>query len=129
MTARKLPEDAFAFYVALGATRSYETVAKHYGSHKRTVVRTADREEWMQRLAAIERKAREVTDAKLADQLAEMNDRHRKLLLAVASRAAGATPTINRAARSARVAGTESAREARARRGSLLPNGSRGRPT
>jgi hypothetical protein len=87
---RKLPDDAFAFYVALGLSRSYDTVAKHYHVHKRTVVRTVEREEWAKRLQAIERKAQEVTDSKLADDLHEMNLRHRKMMLAMAARAANA---------------------------------------
>jgi hypothetical protein len=86
----KLTVDSFALYVALGAERSYDAVAKHYGVAKRTVVRVAEREQWQARLEAIERKAREATDAKLTDELHEMSLRHRKLLLAMASRAATA---------------------------------------
>jgi len=86
----KLSTDAFALYVGLASERSYEAVARHYGVTKRTVVRTAERECWAKRLEAIERKARETTDAKLADELHEMSLRHRKLLLAMASRAATA---------------------------------------
>lgn len=86
----KLTTDAFALYVALGPERSYDAVAKHYAVSKRTVVRVAEREQWQARLDAIERKAREATDAKLSDELHEMSLRHRKLLLAMASRAATA---------------------------------------
>lgn len=88
---RKMPDDAFAFYVALGPDqRSYELVGKHYGVHKKTVTRTAEREQWQARLEVIERRAREATDAKLAKDLHAMDMRHRKLLLGIASRAASA---------------------------------------
>lgn len=89
----KLTADSFALYVALGPERSYDAVAKHQGVTKRTVVRVAEREQWQARLEAIERKAREATDAKLSDELHEMSLRHRKLLLAMASRAATAIQT------------------------------------
>lgn len=88
---RKMPDDAFAFYVALGPDqRSYELVGKHYGVNKKTVTRTAEREQWQARLEVIERRAREATDAKLAKDLHAMDMRHRKLLLGIASRAASA---------------------------------------
>ena len=32
---RKIPQDALAFYVSLGAERSYQKVAKEYGVTKR----------------------------------------------------------------------------------------------
>jgi hypothetical protein len=86
----KLPEDAFAFYVALGPARSYDTVAEHFKVHKRTVVRSAAREKWPERLAAIEKKTREIVDSKLAEDRSEMDLRHRKLLRAMASRVASA---------------------------------------
>lgn len=87
---RKLPADAFAFYCALGSERSYEAVARNFQVAKKTVVRAADREQWQSRLEAIERKAREATDSKLADDLHDMSLRHRKLLMAMAARAATA---------------------------------------
>lgn len=87
---QKLPEDAFAFYVGLGAERSYQAVAEHFGVTKRTIVRAATREGWTARLAAIEASAQERADAKLAEGLAQTRERHLKLLRAMASRAAQA---------------------------------------
>jgi hypothetical protein len=86
----KVPSDAFAFYVALGPERSYQAVGDHFGVTKRTIVRTAGRENWSARLEAIEKKTRELTDAKLASDLHEMQLRHQKIVLAMASRAAKA---------------------------------------
>lgn len=87
---QRLPDEAFASYVNLGPGRSYQAIADQYGVHKRTVVRTAEREQWATRLAAIEQKAREAVDAHLVGELQERRLRQRKLVLAVASRAAKA---------------------------------------
>ena len=48
------------------------------------------RDRWQQRLEDIEREAQAATDAKLARAMTDMNMRHRKLLLGIASRAAQA---------------------------------------
>lgn len=87
---QRLPDEAFAAYVNLGPSRSYQAIADEFGVHKRTVVRTAEREEWATRLAAIEKKAREAVDEKLAGELQDRKLRQRKLVLAIASRAAKA---------------------------------------
>ena len=87
---KRLPADAFGFYVALGSARSYQAVADHFEVHKRTVVRTADRENWNERLEAIEKEARASADKQLAKDLGDAYLRHRKILAAMASRAARA---------------------------------------
>ena len=46
----KLPDDCFAYYVSLGAERSYHAVARHYGVTKRTVARRAAEEDWQGKL-------------------------------------------------------------------------------
>lgn len=83
----KLPPDSFALYVGLGPERSYSTVAEHYHCTKRAVVKCARREGWAQRLADIEAMARKQTDAKLAETISEIDERHRKLLRGIAARA------------------------------------------
>jgi hypothetical protein len=87
---KRLPPDAFNFYVALGSERSHKLVADHFDVHKRTVTRTADRENWNERLAAVEKEARENSDKQLAKDLGDQRLRHRKMLTAMASRAARA---------------------------------------
>jgi len=86
----KLPEDAFAFYVALGTDRSYDAVAAHFQVNRRTVVRGAARDRWAERLEAIEQTTRALNDAKLAGEIHEMHMQHNKLLKAMASRVASA---------------------------------------
>jgi len=73
---RRIPPDAFDYYASLGSTRSYQTVADHYGVSKRAVTKCARRESWQERLARIESQVRDRSDRKIADAIEEMNDRH-----------------------------------------------------
>lgn len=88
--SRRIPEDAFSFYVALGADRSYQRVADHFGVSKRGIIKVADRENWAERLDAIEESVRGRIDERLGETLEEMQARHLKLLRAMAGRAARA---------------------------------------
>lgn len=74
----RLPTDAFEYYTSLGEARSYQAVADHYGVSKRAVTKRAARDTWQDRLTSIEHKARERSDEKLVDVMAEMKDRHLK---------------------------------------------------
>lgn len=87
---RKIPNDAFAYYVSLGTERSYSAVAAKYGVSKRGVQKAATKEDWTARLAHIEAEVRERMDEKLGEGLEEMQTRHLKLLKAVSARAAQA---------------------------------------
>lgn len=84
---RKLPSDAFTFYVSLGPERSYGAVAKHFHVDKRTVLRHASAQKWQAQLAEIEKKAQAKTQERLVSTLDEMNDRHLKVLRAVLGKA------------------------------------------
>lgn len=77
---RKLPEDAFDFYFSLGPGRSYDAVAKKFGVSKRSVTTLAAKEDWQARLANVQQKARERSDAKAIETLEQMSDRHIKAL-------------------------------------------------
>ena len=85
--AKRLPPEAFTYYVGLGPERSYLAVAEHFGVSKQSVTRAAAREDWQPRLADIERRARESTDQKAAESLEAMNDRHLKTLRVIQSKA------------------------------------------
>lgn len=82
----KLGPDAFAVYVAMGQSRSYSRVADHYGVSKQSVVRLAGREDWATRLADIEGEMRERAERKAVETLEEVNERHRKMLRAIAGK-------------------------------------------
>ena len=84
----KLPPDAFGYFASLGPVRTHKLVGDHYGVAVRTVQRTAEREDWAKRIEAIEIEARKTVDAKIAGEMAEVHLRHRKLLTAMAARAA-----------------------------------------
>lgn len=85
--AIKLPKDAFEFYVGLGPDRSYQAVADHFAVTKRAVTNRARKEQWQQRVAEIEAKARQGTEQRLVETLEDMNTRHIKSLRIVQARA------------------------------------------
>ena len=85
---KSLPANAFSHFVALGPGRTHQAVADHFDVHLRTVQRTAKADNWAERLKTIERESRQAADKALAEDLAEMQLRHRKLLRAMAARAA-----------------------------------------
>lgn len=85
--SRKIPKDAFAYYVALGPSRSYQRVADHYGTDKRTVTRHAVKEHWSERLLEAERKAHNVSEDDAVAILREMNTRHLRIAKALQGKA------------------------------------------
>lgn len=87
MARRKLPPDAFSYYVNLGTGRSYAQVAEQFGVTKRAVVNLALRERWQVQVEELERKAREKSNAKAGESLEEMNERHLKIARAVQNKA------------------------------------------
>jgi hypothetical protein len=86
MVAR-IPPDAFDVYFSLGPSRSYQAVAARFGVTKRAVTKHAVRAGWQQRLADLERKARERSDDKIVETLDSMNGRHLRMWQVVQGRA------------------------------------------
>ena len=101
----KLPADAFAQYVGMGAARTYEGLAGRLGVSKRTIVRHATKEQWQERLTRMTAEARERTDAKLTETLAAVDERHLRTVRAVQARGLEALKTtpLTSAAAAARV--------------------------
>ena len=85
--AKKLADDAFEFYFALGSERSYEAVAAKYGVTKKTVSRRATEEGWVERLEEVKSQAKAKSNDRLSETIAEMHTRHLKMLKAVQGRA------------------------------------------
>jgi hypothetical protein len=83
---RKLPDDLFERYVALGPTRTYAALAEPFGATRRAVAKRAAKEGWSERLQQIESQAREKSDAMIVDAISEMRSRHLKTLRAVNAR-------------------------------------------
>ena len=77
---RKIPQDALAFYVSLGAERSYQKVAKEYGVTKRAVVNVATRERWQEQVEELERTAREDAREKMKSTIEATYEQHMKAL-------------------------------------------------
>jgi hypothetical protein len=76
---KRLPADALGYYLNLGAARSYQAVAEHFGVSKRTVTTAATRERWQEHLDESQRKAQEKIGESYVDAIAQANERHVKL--------------------------------------------------
>jgi hypothetical protein len=83
----KIPPEAFDFYVSLGHTRTYQQVADKYDVSRRAIQKVADRDNWGERLDAIEREAQERAERALVDSVAEARARHLKMLKGISGRA------------------------------------------
>ena len=83
----KIPPDALEYYLALGADRSYQKVADHYGVSKRAVTKHAARDRWQDKLIEFERKAREGAEKRALESLEGMNLRHLKSLKIIQGKA------------------------------------------
>ena len=84
---RKIPDDAFGYYIGLGPSRSYEAVASKYGVSKRSVTRLAVREHWQQKDASIRHNAQAATEKRAEETIEAMTERHLRYLRAIQSRA------------------------------------------
>jgi hypothetical protein len=82
-----LPAEAFAYYLNLGAGRSYEAVRKHFNVSKRAVVKRAVREHWQEKVSDLEAKARAAAEQKACENLEAMNERHLKSLRVIQGKA------------------------------------------
>ena len=85
--SRKLPLDAFDYYVSLDVGRSYSAVAKKYGVSKGCVVNAAKREQWQQRLKEIEDKARRASEERAVESMQAITDRHLRAMRAIQAKA------------------------------------------
>ena len=84
---RRLPPDAFAYYLGLGVTRSYQAVADHFDVTKTAVANLAEREGWPERLRKAEQRVAEAAAKKAEETLAEMDLRHLRSLRAIQGKA------------------------------------------
>ena len=84
---RKLPPEAFEFYIGLGIGRGYQAVASHYEVSKGTVSSLAKKDNWQERLTRIERDARSKADGKALETLEQVNERHIKAARVIQAKA------------------------------------------
>lgn len=85
--AKRVPEEAFAYYVELGHERSYRAVGNKFGFSKRAITKLAVREKWAERLSTIEAEARARADKQLIESKVETHERELKLVKLMAARA------------------------------------------
>jgi hypothetical protein len=64
---KKIPPDAFAFYLGLGPGRSYQSVADRYTVTKRAVAFRAEKEKWQDRIREEDQKLREKAEKQAAE--------------------------------------------------------------
>lgn len=83
----RIPSDAFEYYLSLGASRSYEAVAKKYGVSKTAVVNFANREDWQAQLARVEREAKQRGEKRAVETIEAMNDRHLRVMQVIQKKA------------------------------------------
>jgi ATPase subunit of ABC transporter with duplicated ATPase domains len=74
----RIPAGAYEDYLALGTERSYQALANRYGVSKTAVVKRAKKERWQDRLADLERQARERAEEKAVDEMEAVRERHLK---------------------------------------------------
>jgi len=75
---KRLPDDALAFYIALGPSRTQRQVADHFGVGKRTVAYRAKKENWLRLAAEADRQSRESALQRAQETNDEMRIRHEK---------------------------------------------------
>ncbi len=109
----RIPSDGFEVYLALGDGRSYQAVADKFGVSKRSVTKKAGKERWQERLAAIEKTARERAEEEYTETLQAVNRRHLKMMQALQGKALEALKNypIHNAAAAARALDIAVARE------------------
>lgn len=92
--SRRIPEDAFTYYMSLGTDRSYAKVATKYGVTKRAVSKRAQADDWAGRAEKIQSESRARQDAGIVDAFDEMNQRHLKVLKVIQGKALEALRTL-----------------------------------
>jgi hypothetical protein len=74
----RIPPGAYEDYLAMGTERSYQVLADRYGVSKTAIVKKAKKERWQDRIAEVERKARELAEEKAVDELEAVRQRQLK---------------------------------------------------
>ena len=85
--ASKLPHDAFDLYFKLGANRSYQQLAAHFGVSKKTVVAVAKADDWQGRISRMEKEIARRADEQTVEDLLAMRTRHLKMIQLLQSKA------------------------------------------
>ena len=84
---RKVPQDAFDYYLSLGRERSYRAVAEWCGVAKQTITKVAGREQWQIKIAEIEARARDSSVQQAVENLEQMTQRHLQTLKVIQGKA------------------------------------------
>jgi hypothetical protein len=83
----RLPLEAFAYYLSLGPSRSYEAVAAEYDVSRQAVHQRATRDHWQPKLERIEERVAERAERKAEETIEAMNVRHIRALRRIQEKA------------------------------------------
>ncbi len=84
---RKIPPEAYSYYLGMGQARSYDAVAQHYHVSKRAVTNLAGKESWQVKVSAADELARTRAVERAQESIEEMNDRHLKTVQLIQKKA------------------------------------------
>ncbi len=84
---RRIPDDAFEEYFALGPERSYRRLAEKLGVSKQAISKRAKEDRWQQRIQEREERTREAVATRVEESIEALNARHLKILKAVQAKA------------------------------------------
>jgi ATPase subunit of ABC transporter with duplicated ATPase domains len=74
----RIPASAYEDYLALGPNRSYQVLADRLGVSKTAITNKARRENWQERIAALEEEGRRKAEARALDEIEKVRERHLK---------------------------------------------------
>lgn len=72
---RKIPDDAYEDYLALGTERSYQALAERYGVSKTAIVQRAKREGWQERIENLQRESQKRAESQVLDEMDKIRER------------------------------------------------------
>ena len=90
----KIPPDAFAFYLGLGLSRTYQAVAERYSVSKRAIATRAKKEKWQERLSEEELAVRKRAEKKAVDSIETVNEQHLKVMRYIQGKSIEALKTM-----------------------------------
>jgi len=72
---RKIPDDAYEDYLAMGTERSYQALAERYGVSKTAIVQRAKKEGWQERIENLQRESQQRAENQVLDEMDKIRER------------------------------------------------------
>lgn len=87
MARKRIPDNAFERYLAMGASRSYRALAEELGLSKKAITRHAVRDGWADRLMHAESEASAQAQERAVSDITTFQDKYTKLLHLIQAKA------------------------------------------